>query len=217
MRIAAWALATSSRCSESVSVADPGAQRVHLVADRGHGRRPLLAFGGQRVAVSRRRLDHLVQPRRQQPPGVGHRGGHRGRPQSRGVRLLRPAPAPRVRRRPHGAANPPVRAPRWRVPRRSAPPAGLPPRRRGRLRRRRRSAAGPSPDWARPRAPAGSLAALRSRVSSSVTSSRVCGAPGFQLLALPQQPAPLVFGARARPAPAGPAARTSPRSRRRIR
>ena len=31
---------------------DPGAQRVHLVADRRHGDRPLLAFGGQHVAVA---------------------------------------------------------------------------------------------------------------------------------------------------------------------
>ena len=32
--------------------ADPGAQRVHLVAYRGHRRRALVAFGGQHVAVT---------------------------------------------------------------------------------------------------------------------------------------------------------------------
>ena len=42
--------------------ADAGAQRVHLVADRRHRRRPLLAFGGQHVAGARRCPHHLTQP-----------------------------------------------------------------------------------------------------------------------------------------------------------
>ena len=68
--------------------ADPGAQRVHLVADRRHRDRALPAFGGQHVAVARRGPDHLTQPPGEPPPGVGDRGGHRGRVLTRGAGLL---------------------------------------------------------------------------------------------------------------------------------
>ena len=142
MRSAACALATSSRCSDSVSVPIRAPSVFTSSRTAAIGRRPLLAFGGQHVAVcatlprppdpaARPAAARRRQPRRPPRPRAGARRGPAGR-----------APSPPVPRRQRDAANPPVRERHWRVLRRSAPPTGLPPRRRGRPRPPRRSAAG---------------------------------------------------------------------------
>ena len=134
IRSAACALATSSRCSESVSAAILALSSLTSSRAFGQRARPVLAFGGDVVAGARRDGHRGAQPLRDQPAGLGHRGGDcRGVsrvPRGRAGR----AAGPRARRRPPGAANPPVRERHSRVPRRCAPRAGPPPRRRGRSR-----------------------------------------------------------------------------------
>ena len=74
MRSAAWALATSSRCSASVSAAILVVSSV--TSSRTFGQRvdPLVALGGQRVAAPRRHADRRTEPLRQAAAGLGHRG-----------------------------------------------------------------------------------------------------------------------------------------------
>ena len=88
MRSAACALATSSRCSDSVSVpirvpsVFTSSRTAAMAADR------CWRSAASTSRCARRRPDHLTQPRGQPPPGVGNRGGHRGRVLARGAGLL---------------------------------------------------------------------------------------------------------------------------------
>ena len=136
MRSAAWALATSSRCSESVSAVIRASSSFDLA------RAPSSAPSARcwRSAASSSRLrtptrDHRAQPSRR--PAAPTRRPRRP-PSRRAPRASGPAgraPAPRARPPPPGAANPPVRERHSRAPRRCAPPAGPPPRRRAPPRR----------------------------------------------------------------------------------
>ena len=189
MRSAAWALATSSRCSESVSAAIR-VFRSFTSSRAGPARPPLAAArrpAGRGCATPPPPPGQPVRrpagrTRRRRPPPRRHARAPPG-PAAR-------APSPHARRRPRGGANPPVRERHWRVPRRCARPAGPPPRppARPRPRRRLRAVAGSS---ARHPAPAARCAA---GFELGQFARRCRWRAGLQLVALGHQPVPLLVG-----------------------
>ena len=212
IRSAAWALATSSRCSDSVTRGDLRGELGDLFTRLGQRADALVAFGGQCVATPGRDAHRGTQPLRQRAAGLGHRGRDRGGVFAGLPCALRPQPGLPFGR--CGAAQ------------RIRPPAnGIRPLFGGAHGQPGLHLGGAGCLGRRDR-----FLALRGR---GVEQRRLLGVvqsllelgelldglhpPCLQLVALPDQPLPLLVGRCGRPGRACRAVRRSPRSRRRTR